>query len=335
MRRPAAPVRRSRGRSAAVGLLLATGVALTGCGAPSPPVNPPNGATAWELAPRPTVVDEVDVTASVYRTRIDPSRGGIQLSVRNEADTPLAIVAARLETPLLAAAPDRIDEALIPAGAQRDLPMTLTDPVCPADAGDAAAPEPPDAVLVVPLANGSTGELRVPTTDRGGQWAAWFSAACFAAEVAEAVELSIRVIGGDAAGADGTIRAELVVRPRSTDDKDDGADDDGAASAELRLERVAGTVLLGAVGADGDRADRIPLEVVIGPSAAGDGERVVPLAFTPNRCDVHAIADDKQGTLFRVDAAIGERTGTVTVVAEPAAKDALYDAIGRACSASG
>lgn len=60
---------------------------------------------------------------------------------------------------------------------------------------------------------------------------------------------------------------------------------------------------------------------------------VAPLRFRPNRCDAHAIADDKQGTLLRVWVSPGDRPGTVTVVAGPPTKDRIYANVISACAA--
>ena len=325
---PGAALRARRRAAVAVPLIAL----LAGCAGTAPEAapdatpgdRPAAGAAAWAEAPRPAALDEVRVIAEVYRTRIDPSRGGIQLTVRNEGDAPLALAAARLTSPLLAAEPARDDRALIPAGGARDLPLTLPAPVCPADAAEATQPEPPEAVLAVPLADGSTAELRVPTTDRLGQWADWFADACFAEAVADAAQLRVRVPSGTSA-AGGTVEVELVASPRRA------AGGAGAGGDELRLVSVAGTVLLGPLDADGRAATSIPLDRLVEPQS----EQVVTLRFTPNRCDAHAIADDKQGTLFRVEVALGDRAGIVTVAADAPTKDAIYAAITAACAADG
>ena len=318
--RPPRPAARTARAVAAVAIAAAV-VALTGCATPRGSDDSPSATAPPGL---PASTDAIAVVAEVYRTRIDPSRDGIQLSVTNEGDAPLALDGARLESPLLSAALERTDDAVVPAGATRDLPMTLVDPRCPAGAAP-AEPAAPDAVLLVPLADGTVAELRVPTTDRIGQWAAWLEGACFARAVGERVELAVRA-GGPGAGG-GTIGVELVVRAQS------GPVGDGGGADVARLTGVGGTVLLGALDAAGERAEGIPLDVVIDPASPPDAPIVVPLRFSPNRCDAHAIADDKQGTLFRVDVALGERTGTVTVVPDAATKEALYAAITAACAA--
>lgn len=289
----------------AAALLLSLAALLAGCSFPAP-------ADPGSLAqPGPVTAADVAVTAEVYRSRIDPSRGGIQLSVRNDAAVPLTIVGARLESPALQQPIVRERTTVIGPGLTRDLALTLTAAACPAD-----EPEPPQAVLVVQLIDGSTAEVAVPTVDRIGQWAEWVAAECLAAAVAERVQLTVR---HDPARDDGSlIGLVLDIAPRS-----------GARGAEVALVSVSDTVLFGLVRADdGVRVTSAPLP----PGAAGRSAAVsIPLLLTPARCDAHAIADDKQGTLFRVAVQVDGQPGVVTVVADDATRAALYDAYTRAC----
>jgi hypothetical protein len=322
---PRASALQARARpGAAVGLVALA--LLSACAGPAESSGDPEPSPSL-----PSSIDAVSVTADVFRTRIDPSRGGIQLSVRNDGDAPLALVGARLSSPLLAAEAERDDEARIPPGGQRDLPLTLPAPVCPADLGELPADgepvTPPTGVLLVPLADGTTVELQVTTTDRLGQWAEWYTATCVAQAVEARAALSVRVTD---APMPGVIGVELVIAPRpGSGAAAGGAGGDGAG---LELESVAGTVLLGALGADGLPAQSIPLDVALTAEEQATEPIIVPLTFRPNRCDAHAIADDKQGTLFRVAVTIGGRAGTVTVIADDGAKDAIYASIASACS---
>lgn len=322
---PRAAARSGRARAAAA-LGLALVAALGACAEPATSTGTPDSSPSATL---PSSVSALAVTADVFRTRIDPSRGGIQLSVRNEADAPLALAGARLESPLLSADPERDDDVLIPAGAQRDLPLTLPAPVCPAELGELPADgepvAPPRAVLLVPLADGTIAELQVPTTDRLGQWGEWYVSSCFARAVEARVALSLRV---PETASPGTVAVGLVVEPRPGS----GGLSAGGAAPALRLESVSGTVLLGALDGDGRPAESIRIDRVIAGEVEGAAPLIVPLAFRPNRCDAHAIADDKQGTLLRVSVSLDGRSGTVTIAADSAAKDRIYAKVTSACA---
>lgn len=299
------PRRRASLASRVAAVLVVASTALSGC---SPAA--PSDLDSIAL-PGPVTVADVTVTAEVYRSRIDPARGGMQLSVRNDSAVPLTIVGTRLESPALQQPIVRERTTVIGPGLTRDLALTLAPAACPAD-----GPEPPQAVLIVQLIDGSTAEVAVPTVDRIGQWAEWVAAECFAAAVAERVGITMR---HDATRDEGALIGLLLdIAPRS-----------GASEAEVELVSLSDTVLFGLVQAsDGARVTKAPL-----PTGTGGGAAAVsiPLLLTPARCDAHALADDKQGTLFRIDVALDGEPGTVTIAADPATRGALYDAFRRAC----
>jgi hypothetical protein len=286
-------------------VLVVASAVLSGC-SPADPAEP--GSIAL---PAPVTAADVAVTAEVYRSRIDPSRGGMQLSVRNDGPVPLTIVGTRLESPALQQPVVRERTTVIGPGLTRDLALTLTPAACPADDAD-----PPQAVLVVQLIDGSTAEVAVPTVDRIGQWAEWVAAECFAAAVAERVQLTLR---HDPTRDDGALIGLLLdIAPRS-----------GAGEAGVELVSLSDTVLFGLVqSSDGRRVTSAPL-----PTGTGDGAAAVsiPILLTPARCDAHALADDKQGTLFRIDVVLDGVPGTVTIAADSATRAGLYDAFRRAC----
>lgn len=292
---------RSIHRMIAALIIVATIVPVTGCSPTASPALGPSGAaaTAAELA----------VTADVYRTRIDPSRGAIQLSVRNDAEAPLTVVVATLESPALSTPISLERTIVIGAGLTRDLPLTLSPAACPV-----RSTAPPEAVLTVMLADGSNTDVRVPTTDRLGQWAAWIEAECFAAAVAQRATLDVE---HDSSRDDGAL-----IGLRLTADRIDSG---------LELVSIGDTVLFGLVSApDGARVTSMPL-VVNSDSGGGSGVVSIPLVITPARCDAHALADDKQGTLFVVEVLLDGAPGSITIVANSETRAALYDAYTRAC----
>ncbi len=280
--------------------LTATGCSAEAPGTPHSPLSAPASAA------------DVTVVADVYRSRIDPARGGIQLAVRNDGAAPLTIVRAVLDSPALAAPIERDHESEIGPGQTRDLAMTLTAAACPAVSTD-----PPGAVLTVVLADGSTADLRVPTTDRLGQWADWIAAECLTAAVAERATIAVRHDPSRDDGALIGLRLEVET-----------------LEPGLELEALNGTVLFSLVEpASGARVTSATLSGTGPTRAATDGPVAlsIPLLLTPARCDTHALADDKQGTLFRLDVQLDGEPGTVTIAADPATRAALYDAFGRAC----
>jgi len=298
--------------------LLAVGL-LGGCSAGAA-----TGPDSLAL-PGPVTAADVAVTAEVYRTRIDAARGGIQLSVRNDGPVPLTITEARLVSPHVASTPVRERTTTIPAGGTRDLAMLLPAVACPADRADDqdADPDavaPPEAVLVVRLIDGSTAEVTLPTADRLGQWSEWVAAECLAVAVDTRMALAVR---HDPSRDEGPLIGLLLdIEPRP---QPPGL----GAPPDVQLLSIAAPVLFGLVrSSDGALipSHELPATVVDGGRAES-----IPLLLTPARCDAHAIADDKQGTLFRIAVTVDGAPGTVTVVADAETRAALYDAYTRAC----
>lgn len=276
--------------------------ALSGC---SPLVEPDPTPAA---ADGPSSIDQVSATAEVYRTRSDPARGGLQLSVTNTGTVPLTVLHAVLDSPALPAPIERDRTTVIPPGATRDLALLLPPPQC--DSG----PTLPEAVLTVALSSGDAAELRLPTTDRIGQWVDWHERACFAEAAAQQVDLEVRRAPALDDATTGAIGAELVATARVTG---------------VRLIAIADTVLFGlrAGPTDSARVSTLTLDRTL----TVDETTVVPLSLAAARCDPHAVAEDKQGTLFTVHLDLGGETGTTTVITADETRAALYDAIAETC----
>jgi len=280
-------------------------LAITGCSADGPPAAGP------ALSAAPQSIVDVSATAELYRSRTDPARNGMQVSVTNASAVPLTIVRTELRSTALAESIVRERTSVIAAGATRDLAVDLTEPHCPEPLGQAVAPLP-TVVLTISLATGETAELRLAATDRLGQWNDWYSGACFSAAVAERVELAVRRAPHRDVLATRALGLDLVV----SNVRDD-----------LTLEAVHDTVLFALVDATGARATSIDLHTGL---ATGQST-VIELTLSPARCDPHAIAEDKQGTLFIVTLVVGDVAGSTTVAADDRTRSDLYDAFAAIC----
>jgi len=293
---------------ATMSLALAVGLtAAAGCSAVGDRDSPVALSPAGELA-APHSIDAVSVTAELYRTRSDPARNGIQLSVTNQGDVALTIVSLVLDSPALETPIERDRSSSIPPGATRDLALTLPSPGCESGA------TLPEAVLTVALDTGETDAVRVMTTDRLGQWALWHTEACFAAAVADRVTLQVRRAPALDDLAAGVVGLELVARARAS---------------VVTLVALNDTVLFTVDAASGPpaRLTVLTLDQTLNP---GD-ELVVPVRLSAARCDAHAIAEDKQGTLFTLELAFDGDRGVTTVAADDATRSQLYDAFSALC----
>jgi hypothetical protein len=57
----------------------------------------------------------------------------------------------------------------------------------------------------------------------------------------------------------------------------------------------------------------------------------VAIVVRPARCDPHAVAEDKVGTLIPLALDVAGQEGVVKVAASPALRGQLYDAVIRIC----
>lgn len=259
-------------------------------------------------APAPDEGPAQDVLVELVQLRGDVASGHVELRVTNRGDRELVIASTAYESSRWSAPMVRDDEARIPPGARRNLRLPLPEPTC--DAG------PLEHRATLRLADGR--ELEAEPADPYGQLEALDDAVCdlraFEREVAGLAwgEPDIPQDGS------GPAVLRLEVTPVAGDGEPLG-----------RLEAIPATVLL-ALEADGERAEALPLGIELRAGAAPIAVRV-PLV--PGRCDLHAVAEDKQGTLFRIRAEHGDRPVDLVLPSPDAQRDALLDWVVARCAA--
>jgi len=226
-------------------------------------------ALAGCAAPPPPAAPDVSVV--VYQPRTDVTGGRLAIQVHNGAATPLEVVAARLSSPDFAH--DAVwpgDGVTIPAGARIDLRAPIPEFACEAH---------PDAVATIEVrTEQGIRQVELGADDPFDLLPRLHSAWCVAAEIAEIAVVTPReVVVPEGRGA-----AVLVLDVAPT-----------GAPGVVHLEAVSGTTLL-QPAIDGRATDRLVLEIALG----ADGPAQVRIPFVPNRCDAHALAEDKVGTII-------------------------------------
>lgn len=277
---------------------------LAGCSGASEPAGRTAGDGADGLA------------ASVKQGRLDIAARRLVVHLDNDGARAVTIARVEFDSPTLAEPLVRTKPVDLAPGAGIDLRFDLAE----ADCG--AGPDAEEGARVVLAVEASAGERTVELVpaDPFGTLPRIHDDECFAARVAEVATLSLveplRVTG---TGAEQRAVIEIAVDPRS------GASDPADASgAGLTIERVLGTTLLAAEETGGDwPVDR--------PVSVDDAPFTLELPVRPSRCDAHAIADDKRGTIMRLEISEGATTGLVELVAGPELKAALYAYYGERC----
>lgn len=240
---------------------------------------------------------------SVIQQRGDIAPGRVQLRVDNGSAKTLIISGAMLAWAALsepAAWQARRTETLGP-GRVIDLPVSLPALRCTAD-GD------PASVTLEIDTTGGTRSADITADDPLGILPRLSAAQC----------------DRDALGAVARIEA-TAVSPRTDGTADLTLSITPTAGGDARVELVAlrGTPLLHF--AAGEEA---PLDTTI---SAGDAPSTITVAVTPRRCDPHAIAEDKVGTLFDLTARVDGREVVVTLERPQPIADALLEFTASAC----
>lgn len=273
-----------------------TAILLAGCTAPAPG----GGSDAASAAPP----DDLEV--SIQQGRLDVVGNRLVVRLANEGEEPLTVEEFTVRTPTIAPGLDRSEPVELGVEDAVAVRLALPGSVCEADPG------PVVVELRYRTATG-TGEAELEADDPFGTIARVNAADCLAESVAEVAEIVMPVhLRSTGAGAERRAFLDVVIEPAAS------------GHASLRIERVLGTTLLNAEGG---------IDWTLGTEvAAGDAPFTISLPVRPARCDAHAIADDKRGTIlpFEIETSDG-RSGRLDVPAGDGLKAELYGYYAERC----
>ncbi|MFD4420832.1 hypothetical protein ACFWN7_04910 [Agromyces sp. NPDC058484] len=278
-------------RSIALVAALATvPIGLVACtGAPAAPASPDG------------------LAVSLRQGRLDVVERRLVVRFENTGAEPVAIEGFTVETPTLEPGLERSKPFELAAGDAIAVRLDLPGSACDAEPG-------PVVVDVAFRTTGVDGEARLTADDPFDTISRVNAADCLGESVAEVAEIVMPEhlrSTGTGAGRRAFIDVEIV--PAASAREAQG----GAGAASMRIERVYGTTLLSAE----DGVDW-PLGLDV---AAGDPPLTISLPVRPARCDAHAIADDKRGTIlpFEVETSDGS-AGRLDVPSDDGLKAELY-----------
>lgn len=283
-------------RRAAVCLVLMSAAALAGCGTAVPE---PAGST-----PAAAVSVALNQSRDQYGTQ------AILLELTNNTTEELSVTGARVESPLFQGSiswTSANTPLALPPGQPKALPAVLPGPAC----GDVDTATP--VATVHYSVNGQDREVAADAHDPFGILARTSGELCLAAEAAGVAAFSLDP--GLEHAADGrTAVVRLLVTPTGLE----------GSQKSLTIESIDGTTLL-AEAVEGAWPRNVTIE------AGGDATEL-RLPMRAARCDPHAVAEDKVGTLLPVRVAVGERRGILKVAAPSGLRGSLYDFVAKACS---
>jgi hypothetical protein len=261
----------------------------------------------------------------IHQNRTDLAARALQVAVTNSTDNEMAVesVVFRSEQFETSAVWQK-DRTTIAPGITADLPVSLGTPRC--DEGNAR----PQVDLTYRLAGGGKQTVTVDVVDHMGQLAAMKKADCLMAEVNTivAIEASGPLkptptgSGGEAVAhldltlvPTGANRTVTIVGVRST-----------------TLLTVAGGVDAGGVDVGGVDVGSATPSVFPVSVLGTDPPRVLTLEVRPARCDEHALAEDKRGTILPVNVETGGTRGKISIETSPTLRAELYEFVRAACA---
>ena len=304
-------------RWAAVALLL---LATASCSA-GPGATGPGSGSGTPASPSASASVAAPLTAEISQFRDNYSRQIIEIQLTNTTGEPVTVLAAGLRSPLFAS---RISWTAAAAGTElpphqtKSLPARLPAAACPDQAPEQSrAGQPPAAAVEVLLASAAGAPGKTVTTDaadpfgvlarnNGEMCVAQAAAAIADLRFGPALELS-----PDAR----TAFLHLLITPRNS------ATD--PADRALTINSVGGTTLL-----EEDPSAPWPSGLRIGATGPA---RELRLGIRPARCDPHAVAEDKVGTLIPLHVSVAGREGVLKIDAGAQLRGRIYDFVTSAC----
>lgn len=284
--------RRKHGRPGVLAWCAAV-VVLAGCAAAAPPELPDG------------------VRVEVLQGRTDYTSGTLVIRVLNESGSDLELESARLSWPGFSDPAVWERGTTVRSGTTVDLRAPVPEVVC-----DDGQPGPDSTADLRFRENDRRATATVPVTDPLSTLDRLHGAGCIAGQVDRVATVTVASPVIDGAGRNSVAVVALTLTPTGADGR---VDVDGVSSTPLLLPDPA------------TNANAADWALDLGVDAAS-GPVTAELRIVPARCDAHAIADDKVGTVFDVAIRLSDGTaGEYRVVPAEGIREELLDYVRTAC----
>ncbi|MFC9352808.1 hypothetical protein [Arthrobacter sp. NPDC057013] len=260
------------------------------------------------------------------QSRDQYGKEAIQLLLTNVSGASVTVAGAELTSPLFQG--DIVWEPAggleLPPDQPKSLPARLPAPVCGRGQRGTQQPTAPQSTAQQPVATvrysepGRAGlqEVAHVADDPFGVLERNNQELCLAAEAAAVADIALdRRL--EVAPDSRTAVVRLVITPKATG----GA---GPDAGPMTIAGIGGTTLIA------EPAEQPwPRNVRV---AQGTPRSELRLRIRPARCDPHAIAEDKVGTLLPLHVSVGGREGQLKIAAGTALRGQIYDFVTAACA---
>lgn len=254
------------------------------------------------------------LSVDVTQGRTDRDGRVIVIDVTNEGSAPLELVKAQLDTAQFAEPAIWNHGTTLAPGRTVSLRAPLSEPVCPVPDGTE-----PEVTITYRGPDGASHSDTVAPTQSTDVLAVIERDDCIA--VLAAARADIRVSDSVSWTPGARQPAELVMLATPTGD------------GSLEIVEARGTILLALVDESGTRVEPHPIGRHL-DAASGDQE--FTLRLVPARCDPHAIAEDKRGTIMALTVRLDDGTeGAAYFRSNDEVKSSLYAFVTDYCATGG
>lgn len=211
------------------------------------------------------------VSISVYQPRPDVAKNRIAITVHNDGAQSITLTEATLASSYFTESAIWDGKATVPAGYAVDLRIDIPPTDC-------SGRVPEHRVSFLWQAGDESGRSSTEPEDPFGVLELLHDAGCLVEQVDAVAALTAASL---TAPPSYPAPADLLITVQPT-----------GAAGSIVLDRIHSTTLLNPAGPDGAGV----AELALGVELDADGPLEVHVPIVPNRCDAHALAEDKVGT---------------------------------------
>jgi len=254
--------------------------------------------------------DDGGLTLAVVQSRDDHGARIVAIEVHSDRNDDVTLTRAVLETAQLSEPAVWDRGTVLRAGLTLDLRVQLPAAACPI-ADDVTPMVTVDFTTADGVARSISG---VP--DQPAQALSVIAEEdCIAAALDNQAEIAVKSVEY-APGSGGYATLVVGIDPRD-------------AEGSVTIEMVGATVLIGLVGPSGGLTQKYTLNRVIERGADDSDLRIT---IVPNRCDTHAIAEDKRGTFFPLEISASNGVhGVYYLAVDDSQKGQIYSFVSDYC----
>lgn len=305
---------------------------LAACSSGPGPEGSPESASA-SVSQSPTPIGGLPaISAQINQFRDNYARQIIEIQLTNNTPGPVTVLDASLRSGLFSAAITWDQSAggiELPPRQTKSLPAQLPEPTCAGIGEPSGGPttvQGDKPTLRITTQPAAPGQATLEPADPHGVLTRTNSEQCVS-KAAEAIAEFRPVPELDAGEKEGTAVVRIRILPRPSPHEGSGSTQGGgdprSEARSLTIEKIDGTPLIAE-----EPSQPWPRGVKVGEGGPASELRLI---IRPARCDPHAVAEDKVGTLFPLRITVAGQRGVLKVDAGAELRGRIHDFVTATC----